>query len=406
MKKTLSFLLLTLLSIELFSAPKLIAEAETNAPVRLLTSLAEFISRISPENAGNFILFSAMFTMNPQSSAVNMDHPFRCALMRSEGQPMPFPLLSVSLKKDMHSADGSIPFLGLNWKILRTEDGDSLLCPDSPQFEPYWKQLGSLRFKTRLPSEKYPLLILRLHEEAIPFSAQLIRENLKKDPVVDAVAAIMGQELKSLAWNIRFPEQGKIHSSVFAGLRKGALLSRGKYRKSFSGFHSFQGADFFTTAQIPLSSESKCRIISITDRLGISRFPQECILRSNGVFTAAWDLKRGICKSTVGLEKNAAPILENILKEDRSIRKLRSGSWQISSLYLKIRDGKAVFVSGTLPEAEAVQILEDSTPLPAVHDKSIRGIFIEPDPNGIRMEIRMNIEDFPKPSYSAGTPTG
>ena len=129
-------------------------------------------------------------------------------------------------------------------------------------------------------------------------------------------------------------------------------------------------------------------------------------MRSNGIFVSAWDMKRGICKSTVGLEKNAAPILENILKEDRSIRKLKSGSWQISSLYLKIQEGKAVFVSGTSSEAEAMQILEESTPLPAVHDKSTRGIFIEPDPNGIRMDIRLDIKDFPEPSYSAGTPTG
>ena len=129
-------------------------------------------------------------------------------------------------------------------------------------------------------------------------------------------------------------------------------------------------------------------------------------MRSNGSFTAAWDLKREICKSTVGLEKNAAPILENILKEEQNIRKLRSGSWQISSMYLKVQEGKAVFVSGTLSEEEAVQILEESTPLPSVHDKSIRGIFIEPDPSGIRMDIRLDMRDFPRPSYSTGTPTG
>ena len=129
-------------------------------------------------------------------------------------------------------------------------------------------------------------------------------------------------------------------------------------------------------------------------------------MRSNGSFTAVWDLKRGICKSTVGLEKNAAPILENILKEDRSIRKLKSGSWQISLLYLKIQEGKAVFVSGTLSESEAAEILEESMPLPAIQDKSVRGIFIEPDPNGIRMDIRLDMEDFPRPSYSTGTPTG
>ena len=121
-------------------------------------------------------------------------------------------------------------------------------------------------------------------------------------------------------------------------------------------------------------------------------------MRSNGGFTAAWNMKKGICKSTVGLEKNAAPILESILKEERSIRKLRSGLWQIPSLYLKIQDGKAIFVSGTLSEAEAVEILEDSTPLPSVHDKSIRGIFIEPDPSGIRMDIRLDMRDFPRPS--------
>ena len=85
---------------------------------------------------------------------------------------------------------------------------------------------------------------------------------------------------------------------------------------------------------------------------------------------------------------------------------MRSGSWQISSLYLKIQEGKAVFVSGTLSEAEAVQILEDNTPLPAVHDKSVRGIFIEPDSSGIRMDIRLDMEVFPKTSYSTGTPTG
>ena len=410
MKKAFSFFLLTLLSVELFSAPRLISKAETNAPIRLLTSLSEFVSRISPENAGNFILLSAMFTMNPQASVMNMNHPFRCALIldSEDPQPMPFPVLSVSLKQNMVPAEGSIPFMGLNWKILRKEKGNSLLCPNSPQFEPYWKHIGSICFKTPLPEEKYPLLILRLHKEAIPFSAQLIQKYLKKDPVIDAIAAIMEQEMKSLALDIRFPEQGKIHSSISAGLRKGSLLPQGKSANPFSGFHSFQGANFFITAQIPLSSESKCRVISITDRLGSPRLPQECIMRSNGIFTAAWDLKRGICKSTVGLEKNAAPILENILKEDRSIRKLRSGSWQISSMYLKIQEGKAVFVSGTLSEAEAVEILKDSTPLPAIQDKSVRGIFIEPDPNGIRMNIRLDMKDFPKQEnpYSTGTPTG
>ena len=91
MKKAISFLLLTLLSAETFSAPRLIAEAETNAPVRLLISLSESVSRISPENAGNFILFSAMFTMNPQASVMNMDHPFRCALLLDPEDPQPMP---------------------------------------------------------------------------------------------------------------------------------------------------------------------------------------------------------------------------------------------------------------------------------------------------------------------------
>ena len=179
MKKAISFFLLTFLSAELFSAPRLIAEAETNAPIRLLTSLSEFVSRISPENAGNFILFSAMFTMNPQASVMNMNHPFRCALLNPEDpQQMPFPVLSVSLKHNMVPAEGIIPFMGLNWKILRKEKGNSLLCPNSPQFEPYWKQIGSICFKKSLPEEKYPLMILRLHENAIPFSVQLIRKYL------------------------------------------------------------------------------------------------------------------------------------------------------------------------------------------------------------------------------------
>ena len=131
-------------------------------------------------------------------------------------------------------------------------------------------------------------------------------------------------------------------------------------------------------------------------------------MRSNGIFVSAWDMKRGICKITAGLEKNSGPLLESILKEDKNNRKLRSGLWRNSSLYLKIQDGEAVFVSGTSSEAEAVQILGDRTPLPAVQDKSVRGIFIEPDLNGIRMDIRLDMKDFPKreSNYSTGTPTG
>lgn len=407
MMKHVLCLLLIFLAAQLVSAPKLVAEAEINQPELFLTRLSEFVSRIDPENAGNFILLSAMFAMRPGESPLNMDQPVRCALILPSPEENAVPLLSLSLKPEKIPVNRRIPFMGISWNIIREKNGKALLSPENIPLKTDRKLLDPLWERKTAFRKKIPGIMLELHQPAMNYSVQILQTVLTEKAIA-SILSDAGNELENLTLKLTFPSAGKLSFSGYAKLRNNTPPQNSL--SAFTGSHSFRNADRFMTAMIPNSIGLKRRIISAADRMGTPYLIQQCIMRSNGIIASAWTARNDICKLTIGLEKGSATILENLLKEERGILRLSSGILKISpGLYLRLKDDKAVFASGVSSDADALKIIKDESPIPFAPrpylnggvingaGKPVQRFFIKPDPNGnIRFELDLKAEDFPK----------